>query len=114
STCAARPGTGSRQTGRRKPAANTCKNAACSIPVRLPNRGQPHVGLTDLIDTATKAGITEVVVADLSRLGGRPQASMRNLNALKGAGLTLHAATGTLSGPVLEECIAATMFEFAA
>jgi len=55
-----------------------------------------------------------VVVADLSRLGGRPQASMRNLNALKGAGLTLHAATGTLSGPVLEECIAATMFEFAA
>ncbi len=39
---------------------------------------------------------------------------MRNLNALKGAGLTLHAATGTLSGPVLEECIAATMFEFAA
>ncbi|EWT07160.1 hypothetical protein N864_10940 [Intrasporangium chromatireducens Q5-1] len=61
--------------------------------------GQPHDRLTDLIDTATKAGITEVVVADLSRLGSRPQASMRNLNALKGAGLTLHAATGTLSGP---------------
>lgn len=35
--------------------------------------GRPQNGLTTLIDTAVKAGATEVVVTDISRLGRRPQ-----------------------------------------
>lgn len=72
----------------------------------------PQDGLTTLIDTAVKAGATEVVVTDISRLGRRPLAATRNFDALDEAGLTLHAASGTLSGPVLDECTRDMMYKF--
>lgn len=54
-----------------------------------------------------------MVVSDLSRLGRTPLAHMRTFNALNHAGVTIHVASGTLSGPVLDDCIRGMMYEFA-
>lgn len=75
--------------------------------------GHSQEGLTDVIDTASKNGATEIVVTDLSRLGRQPQVSMRNLDAFEAAGLTIHTASGTLDGPALYESIEAMMYQFA-
>lgn len=78
------------------------------------DNGHPAPGLPALLDAAASTGATEVVVSDLSRLGRRPLVNMRNFDALEEAGLTIHVADGTMSGPVLDECIRDMMYEFAA
>ena len=75
--------------------------------------GHPQDGLVNLIDAAAKAGATEIVVADLSRLGRKPLTSMQNFDALDEAGLTIHVAVGTLTGPVVDECTRDMMYLFA-
>ncbi|WP_165000975.1 recombinase family protein [Rothia uropygioeca] len=55
----------------------------------ITDTGHPQEGFTNLLDTALKATATEVVVTDLSRLGRKPLASMKNFDALDRAGLTI-------------------------
>jgi DNA invertase Pin-like site-specific DNA recombinase len=83
---------------------------ACTIT----DTGHPQDGLAHLIDAATKTGATEVVVADLSRLGRKPPTSMQNFDALDDAGLTIHVASGALTGPVADECTRDMVYLFAA
>lgn len=74
--------------------------------------GRPQPDLTRLLDAAAQTGATEVVVADLFRLGSTPTGGMRNFDTLQAAGLTIHVAAGTLSGPVLDDCVRHMMFQF--
>ena len=76
--------------------------------------GHPQEGLTNLLDAAADAAATEVVVTDLSRLGRKPLVSMQNFDALDEAGLTIHVAVGTLSGPMIDECTRDMAYLFAA
>lgn len=75
--------------------------------------GHPTPGLSNLLDAAARTGATEVVVSELSRLGRTPLAYMNNFDAIEEAGLTIHVAGGTLSGPVSDECTRDMMYEFA-
>ena len=80
----------------------------------ITDTGHPQEGLTSLLDAAAKTAATEVVVTDLSRLGRKPLASMQNFDALDEAGLTIHVAAGTLSGPMGDECTRDMAYLFAA
>lgn len=80
----------------------------------ITDTGHPQEGLTSLLDAAAKTAATEVVVTDLSRLGRKPLASMQNFDALDEAGLTIHVAAGTLSGPMVDECTRDMAYLFAA
>lgn len=80
----------------------------------ITDTGHPQEGLTNLLDAAANTGATEVVVTDLARLGRKPLASMQNFDALDQAGLTIHVASGTLSGPMVDECTRDMAYLFAA
>lgn len=79
----------------------------------ITDTGHPQEGLTNLLDAATRSAATEVVVTDLARLGRKPLASMQNFEALDQAGLTIHVAAGTLSGPMVDECTRDMAYLFA-
>ncbi|SIK10948.1 Resolvase, N terminal domain [Mycobacteroides abscessus subsp. abscessus] len=79
----------------------------------ITDTGHPGPGLAKLLDAAANGEVTDVVVSDLSRLGRTPLAHMRTFDALNHAGVTIHVASGTLSGPVLDDCIRGMMYEFA-
>lgn len=78
------------------------------------DHGHPAPGLTALLAAAASSGSTEIVVSDLSRLGRTPLTNIRNFDALEEAGLTIHVADGTMSGPVVDKGIRVMMCEFAA
>lgn len=69
--------------------------------------------LTALIEAAARSGITEVIISDLSRLRPDQDTIEQNLDTLEEAGLTVHVAAGTLSGPVSDDHRSG-MFLFAA
>lgn len=79
----------------------------------ITDHGLPAPGLTPLIDAAASNGATEVVVAELSRLGRTPLANMDNFDALEEAGLTIHVADGIISGPIVDACTRDMIYEFA-
>lgn len=64
--------------------------------------GHPGTGLSAVVNTAASKGATEVVVCDLSRLDRIPLVNSKNSNLLDEAGLTIHVAAGTVSGPVFD------------
>lgn len=64
--------------------------------------GKSGPALAQLIAAATTAGITDVVVSELSRLGRERSINLSNFEALDDAGITVHAATGTITGPIGE------------
>lgn len=80
----------------------------------ITDTGHPQEGLTNLLEATTNAAATEVVVTDLARLGRKPLASMQNFEALDEAGLTIHVAAGTLSGPMVDQCTRDMAYLFAA
>lgn len=78
----------------------------------ITDHGHPAPGLTPLIDAAASNGATEVVVADLSRLGRTPLANMDNFDVLEEAGLTIHVAGGIVSGAIVDACTRDMIYEF--
>ncbi|RAD03866.1 hypothetical protein DN549_32560, partial [Burkholderia multivorans] len=68
-------------------------------------------GLAQLLDPAAKGEVTDVIVAEIWRLGRAPVANLRTGDALDRAGVTVHVATGILTGPVLDDCVRGSMYE---
>ncbi len=52
-----------------------------------------------------------MIVAEIWRLGRAPVANLRTGDALDRAGVTVHVATGILTGPVLDDCVRGSMYE---
>lgn len=67
--------------------------------------------LVQLLDQAAKGEFTDVIVAEIWRLGRAPVANLRTVDALDRAGVTVHVATGILTGPVLDDCVRGSMYE---
>lgn len=79
----------------------------------LAQTGRPDEQLLALASAAGEVGAIEVVISDLARLGRKPSIVRDNLDALDQAGLTIHVADGTLSGPLGDECMQDTAIFFA-
>jgi len=73
--------------------------------------GHTGPGLAQLLDPAAKGEVTDVIVAEIWRLGRAPVANLRTGDALDRAGVTVHVATGILTGPVLDDCVRGSMYE---
>lgn len=70
----------------------------------LAQTGRPDEKLLALTSTVAEVEATEVIVSALRRLGRKPSFVSENLDALDHAGLTIHVADGTLTGPLGDEC----------
>ena len=78
----------------------------------ITDTGHPGPRLAKLLDAAANGEVTDVFVSGLSCLGRTPLANMRTFDALDQAGVTIHVASATLSGPVLGDCIRDIIYEF--
>lgn len=72
--------------------------------------GHPGPGFAQLLDRAAQGEVTDVVVSEIWRLGRTPLANLRNVEALDRAGVTVHVATGILTGPILDDCVRGSMY----
>ncbi|RCS79454.1 recombinase family protein [Brachybacterium alimentarium] len=74
--------------------------------------GHPGPGFAWLLGQAAAGKVRDVVVADIWRLGRAPVANLRNVDALGQAGVTVHVASGILTGPILDDCGRGSTYAF--